>query len=985
MKKKRAVSFLLALALTVPLFISSTPPLPTWAQGEEEGELVISKSATPNEDGTYTIELEAYATGESIVSEITQDVPTDIVLVLDQSGSMDYNFTTTVFNSYGTRTNGYFYDCRHNGGSNNLWYELEDGSYASVSVVREEQVNYSAISTNSQNSYYWDNRNNLYQNNNGEYVSVALTRQLLIWPPFTYKYTYTSNAGLNVTSQGGGGVPDFGVLGPLYLASTYYDYTYSYTDADDNTVIIGTSSGANTNFTDSTLYQRTTATITRLQALKNALTTFASQINVKAAGADGVLGTEDDVKHRVAVVGFASGDYYDGSYYNYQNTEIFIGSTQYRYGAPAQGVYGTAFQNMDTAGGQANVTASINALDAEGGTLTNLGMEMANGILNANPVPEGETRNRIVVVFTDGVPGWYGYESDIADAAIAQADTTKNTHGATVYTIGIFDGADATSPGNPNGTDTQKANWFMQNLSSNNGEVQDPSYYLSAADAETLTNIFEQIAEQIEEGGTSVTLGEETVIKDIIAPAFTLPEGTTADDITLETWKYNGPDHDAEGAWTQNPNAMGATAIVDGDTVSVTGFDFSENWAGSVTEGGSVSYRGHKLVIKLTVQPRPGFLGGNQVKTNTSAGVYENDEATEPVQTFNEPTVDVLIPNISITTPSEAKNVYLLNDIPGTDIFTGVSVTIGTVSLDLAPDAVNWGLEPWQNEYVDISVMYKDANDNPIPPEGLQNITGDTSYKVSVTIAPKYEGGVGGGGVTQEGNVSVNVFKPELTFNDIFVFYGDDAPTDAEYADSWDDTKWKRSDVESTEVSMIGIAPDLVLTYTPEAGKIAGGKVNTKQDIEVDVSVKIGETDVMQHTTFLHTPCDPPCGWVDPDQGGSPAFLIHVNTCSLTISKAGGAADEPYVFTVNKGGTPYTEATVVGNNSVTIYELPVGTYAIVEDGGWSWRYSAAYDPENVVLSSETPAGTIIATNTKNKNFWLNGYSDVLKNVYGVGQ
>ena len=67
-----------------------------------------------------------------------------------------------------------------------------------------------------------------------------------------------------------------------------------------------------------------------------------------------------------------------------------------------------------------------------------------------------------------------------------------------MYSIGIFAGADATSQGNKSGSETQQANWFMQNLSSNNGVVQNPSYYLSAADAESLKNIFKQISDQIE-------------------------------------------------------------------------------------------------------------------------------------------------------------------------------------------------------------------------------------------------------------------------------------------------------------------------------------------------------------------------------------------------------------------------------------------------------------------------------------------------------
>ena len=46
-------------------------------------------------------------------------------------------------------------------------------------------------------------------------------------------------------------------------------------------------------------------------------------------------------------------------------------------------------------------------------------------------------------------------------------------------------------------------------------------------------------------------------------------------------------------------------------------------------------------------------------------------------------------------------------------------------------------------------------------------------------------------------------------------------------------TLWKHGSVLSTDVTMIGDAPVLDLTYTPEAGKISAGKINTKQDIKV--------------------------------------------------------------------------------------------------------------------------------------------------------
>ena len=227
------------------------------------------------------------------------------------------------------------------------------------------------------------------------------------------------------------------------------------------------------------------------------------------------------------MVGFASGDYYNYSNYNYGNTEVFVGSNQYTYGDAAKGQYANAFQDMNTAAGVSNISASIGALAANGGTLTNLGLEMANGIFEKNPIQPNEKRNRVVVVFTDGVPGWSGYESATANSAITQATTAKNTYGATVYTIGIFSGANATSAGSSSGTETEKANWFMQQVSSNNGTPHTPSYYLSAVDAASLNNIFQQISSQIETGGSSTTLSESTVIKDIISPQFTLPEGAT--------------------------------------------------------------------------------------------------------------------------------------------------------------------------------------------------------------------------------------------------------------------------------------------------------------------------------------------------------------------------------------------------------------------------------------------------------------------------
>ena len=143
--------------------------------------------------------------------------------------------------------------------------------------------------------------------------------------------------------------------------------------------------------------------------------------------------------------------------------------------------------------------------------------------------------------------------------------------------------------------------------------------------------------------------------------------------------------------------------------------------------------------------------------------------------------------------------------------------------------------------------------------------------------------------------------------------------------------------------------------------------------------------DITSFTTFNHAKCsETGCAWKDADPNkGDPAFLLHVKTCDLTITKAGGADGEPYVFDIYRDGKKYTQATIVGNNRVTIAELPVGTYTVQEDMGWSWRYNKpAVVSNGASLSSKTPSGTIQVTNTIKNEYWLNGYSDVVANIFG---
>lgn len=967
--------------------------------GSDNGNngMAVNKTSVYNEDtGAYDITLEAYATGSKIISTVTSDVPTDIVLVLDQSGSMGDNFSTTTSDSwvsYGKRTNDANYNNRMNGSKKkdrNLYYKLSDGGYAEVLMDRSKAGTVPKYTEYNGDNYECHNsKDTLYTEVNGQHVEVSVSYTA---STFTYTYTYTvpGSSPVTKTSRFTFGDPPF----PIYRLEdvTEYAYTYYY-NVNGTRTEIGTSTGADTVF-ETELYQKIPSgtKITRLEALKNAAATFANAVEEKAKGADGALGTEDDISHRIAVVGFASqSDYGD-------NTELLSiagsnsGSVGVAYNNITDQNLKDVLQKVDTSAGQTMVSNAIGALAASGATQTDLGLDMAQRILSANPVQPNEKRNRVVIVFTDGAPtSFNGFEKDVADNAITYAGTIK-TAGATVYTIGIFAGADATSAGTePKGDLGQNSsslnsacNWFMQKVSSNNGTPRTPSYYLSAADAGSLSNIFQQISDNIETGGSSSTLTEESVVRDIISPQFTLPAGSTASDITLETYACTGKDGDTY-TWRQNDTAMGATATIDGNNVSVTGFDFSQNYVGTVTNHGSVSYRGHKLVIRFSVNPQPGFLGGNNVPTNAGAGVYESKDSETPVREFPQPTVNV--PIQPVTVAAQDYNVYLLGSLTASQLQSGSTVQVGSISLDLTkandPDHP-YGLEPWQTAYVDITVSITGPDGSPVT--DLTQLRADTSYAVSVTVSPKTEPQADSSGTPaakQSGSATgkVNVFKPTLTYEDGTVYYGDtfDRATLPGYCTS---TRWFHNGTDAATVSMTGAEPKLNSAYSYDTTLLTD-IVNTKQDIPVKATISIGDTNITADTAFLHTSC---AGETWSHTSGDPAFLLHVRTCALTVTKTGGADGEPYVFNVYRNGNLYTQVTVVGNSSVSLYELPVGKYTIAEDIGWSWRYDAAYNPDKpdgCTLTAGHNSGSITCTNTLKNDRWLNGFSDVIANIFGI--
>lgn len=809
-------------------------------KGKTVDGLVMDKTATANDDGTYNITLEAYTTGSVSTTESTK--PTDIVLVLDQSGSMADNMTS------------YTYTAQYSLNKNNTYYVKANDAYILVTWCGDCDA--------------WTDG----------------CSDILFWHRPGTEYTPKTSA-----------------------ADTASGHVQFY------------SRGSAT-------------TVKRLTALKKAVTSFADDVAKKAKGPDGILGTDDDVNHRIAVVGFASGRYYQGYNQYYRNTEVFVGANQYKYGNDAKSVYGKAFQDMSTATGKTNIAASIDALSADGGTITNLGMEMANGIFNANAVTDN-SRNRIVVVFTDGEPGWNGYDSDVANAAINQANTTKNTYNATVYTVGIFENADATSAGNQNGTNAEKANWFMQKLSSNNGTPQDPSYYLSASDSDTLSTIFQKISNQISE--SKIDLGSQTVIKDTVTKYFDMP--TDASKVSVKSYDCTGV-VSGKPTWSETGTVINNAVTLDqtDNSVNVTGFDFNANY---VTEKGrdetdpkkEGTFHGRKLVIEFTVTAKDGFVGGNSVPTNGSdSGVYDKDG--KEVATFDVPQVNVPI-----------KSELTVNDKV---IYEGGSADVS--GLYNAADTSSW-------KYDFVNVSYEVKN-------GDTAVTGSvspadcTDYTVKATFSPKYDGKNADGkindDVTVDDTATVHVLKPTVTVNatDVWRYYGEDYNT-PEGSNITGSVTW--ADGHGHDISgitVIGSEPygtdDLQYSYDHDKFVVP----NT--DTTIKVSAKVGGV-----------------------EKASTSYVVHPKFCTLTVKKEVAklyGANDSFIFNVVGEGNIKYEAKVVinGAGSATLTGLPVGNYTVTEDTGWSWRYTCDSSTKSTVLSSAKDNDSVTITNKLDGNKYL---------------
>lgn len=424
-------------------------------------------------------------------------------------------------------------------------------------------------------------------------------------------------------------------------------------------------------------YQSTNSSkTTKIAALKSAVRSFIGKVNEEA--------TSKNVEHRVAIVGFAS----TKSEKKYKNTELLSTQNEVNYANANAKNYEDALVSAKT--NKNRLDTAINRLDASGDTYPEYGFDMANQIFAQYPIQAGENRQRVVIMFTDGYPApanTDNFNAGMANNAINNAKGCKDNN-AKVYTIGIFDGADpSASIENYLQNQGVAANRYMHFSSSNypsatalgNGGTRgEGNFYFAASNADALNDIFDTISEEISTDTTE--LDDSATIIDNIPGNFAIPED--AKNITLKVAKFQKDGTFATA--TSAPTTV--TAEHKDGTVTVTGFNFSDEWCG-LNE--SDQPHGSKLIIEFTIHHNN--YGGTQP---TNAGASIKDEEGKEVIKVDDPTVPVTIDEPRITGASETK----IYDGKGIDVIANIKA---------AADALVTGTNKGKNQFVTITVAVK--------------------------------------------------------------------------------------------------------------------------------------------------------------------------------------------------------------------------------------------------------------------------------------
>ena len=232
----------------------------------------------------------------------------------------------------------------------------------------------------------------------------------------------------------------------------------------------------------------------RIDALKAAANSFIDEIAKQNANI-----SDPAQQHQVSLVKFSG------------KKSNQVGNDTYREDGYTYN-YSQVMKNLTSCVGSSadDLKSTVNAIEPAGATRADYGLELAAGQTSGR-----ENAKKIVVFFTDGSPtSSNGFESGVASSAVAAAKSMKDA-GATIYSVGIFSGANPAP--DPTNSGTSRENKFMHAVSSNyptasytnqgfmfdnwvwnfGARATNSDFYKAASNAADLKTLFDEISQEI--------------------------------------------------------------------------------------------------------------------------------------------------------------------------------------------------------------------------------------------------------------------------------------------------------------------------------------------------------------------------------------------------------------------------------------------------------------------------------------------------------
>lgn len=430
-----------------------------------ESNLHINKTAVLEDNGTYTITLDTYTKDNPITTLIQQNTPLDIVLVLDQSGSLAEN-NQAYLKELKSAVSSFVESVANHGRLNEVDHRIAMVGFAGGEDDELDSApdKGSIVHTGGKETTKWKNTGVF--DSNGEF-------HLYNYKGFTYTQVKDETS---LTTDGHYYTKVTEGDKDHYLLLTYHDeYRHLINEEQARVASLQGETIYGYVFNDQGV-----GSFVQLTRNPSGLWLYGDKLLYSG---DRFFTVHHDVwTHRNGLEAREIHAYGVGKNYRPVDGHVGIYTRTEVENVGQQSIYKDALVPVTlgvggSGGTHPGLQKAIEAFGANSATRSSYGMEMANKILAENPIDPAEGRLRLVVMFTDGEPGYLGFDDSYtqydyyqqavteANNAINYAYTAKNTHNAYVYAIGLYesDGVDATS----------EVAYYMNALSSNYPNAKD--------------------------------------------------------------------------------------------------------------------------------------------------------------------------------------------------------------------------------------------------------------------------------------------------------------------------------------------------------------------------------------------------------------------------------------------------------------------------------------------------------------------------------